>query len=294
MDTLLLAARLVLAVVFGAAALAKLTDRPGTQQALGTFGGPPTLAGPLSVFLTLGELCVAAALLLAHTAWGGAVGALGRLLLFSAGIGLNLTRGRRPDCHCFGQVHSAPIGWRTLARNAGLAAVAGIIVWQGRMDPGPSLVGWVGHLPPVERLGLARGGLLLGWLAAVTWLLVQMLAQQDRLLLRLDTIEAHLSGRTIPTTSRNGTAPPPGIELGLPVGSTAPAFSLPDVDGRTWTLDDLRTSGKPLLLIFADPGCGFCQQMLPALKAWEVNPPEAAPRLLVVSTARLRRAGRWR
>src|SRR5205085_6205730 len=38
------------------------------------------------------------------------------------------------------------------------------------------------------------------------------------------------------------------------------------------------------LVLFWNPGCGFCRQMLDALKAWEVNPPAGAPRLLVVST----------
>ena len=36
-------------------------------------------------------------------------------------------------------------------------------------------------------------------------------------------------------------------------------------------------------MLFWNPGCCFCQQMLPDLKAWEKNHPEGAPRLLVVS-----------
>jgi len=38
------------------------------------------------------------------------------------------------------------------------------------------------------------------------------------------------------------------------------------------------------LVVFWNPGGGFCEQMLPDLKAWEANPPEGAPKLLVVST----------
>jgi thiol-disulfide isomerase/thioredoxin len=37
-------------------------------------------------------------------------------------------------------------------------------------------------------------------------------------------------------------------------------------------------------VLFWNPGCGFCRQMLDALKAWEANPPAGAPKLLVVST----------
>ena len=36
-------------------------------------------------------------------------------------------------------------------------------------------------------------------------------------------------------------------------------------------------------MFFWNPGCGFCQQMLPDLKVWEENRPEGAPKLLFVS-----------
>jgi thiol-disulfide isomerase/thioredoxin len=41
--------------------------------------------------------------------------------------------------------------------------------------------------------------------------------------------------------------------------------------------------GSETLVLFWNPGCGFCQQMLPDLKEGEENPPEGAPKLLVVS-----------
>ncbi len=37
------------------------------------------------------------------------------------------------------------------------------------------------------------------------------------------------------------------------------------------------------MVLFWNPGCGFCQQMLPDLKEWESQAPEGAPRLVVVS-----------
>jgi thiol-disulfide isomerase/thioredoxin len=36
-------------------------------------------------------------------------------------------------------------------------------------------------------------------------------------------------------------------------------------------------------VLFWNPGCGFCRQMLPDVKEWEARAPEGAPRLLVVS-----------
>src|SRR5690242_12665316 len=108
MPFIVLLARVVLALIFVVAGLAKLADLAGSQQALRDFGVPAKLSRPLGVLLPLAELVVAVALLPAVSAWWAALGALALLLLFVAGIGYNLARGRAPDCHCFGQLHSAP------------------------------------------------------------------------------------------------------------------------------------------------------------------------------------------
>src|SRR5829696_5215054 len=138
MEIALLVVRILLAGVFLVAGLAKLTDRAGSRQGLVDFGVPAALASPLGILLPLAELAVAAALIPTAAAWWGAIGALALLLLFVLGIAVNLARGRKPDCRCFGQLHSAPAGWSTLSRNGALGAVAGLIVWQGREGIGPS------------------------------------------------------------------------------------------------------------------------------------------------------------
>jgi peroxiredoxin len=66
------------------------------------------------------------------------------------------------------------------------------------------------------------------------------------------------------------------------VGEPAPEFTLPDLTGKKEGLADFH--GSNTLVLFWNPGCGFCQQMLEDLKAWEDRPPKGAPRLLVVST----------
>jgi len=132
---------LLLASVFLVAGVAKLADREGSRRALADFGVPAPLATPLGVLLPLAELAVAAVLIPPATAWWGAVGALVLLLLFVVGISASLVRGRKPECHCFGQLHSEPAGWKTLARNGVLAAVAGFVIWQGYGGAGPSAVG---------------------------------------------------------------------------------------------------------------------------------------------------------
>src|SRR5204862_7639 len=42
--------------------------------------------------------------------------------------------------------------------------------------------------------------------------------------------------------------------------------------------------GRRTLVLFWNPGCGFCQQMLDDLKEWERHRPTGAPALLVIST----------
>jgi thiol-disulfide isomerase/thioredoxin len=69
---------------------------------------------------------------------------------------------------------------------------------------------------------------------------------------------------------------------GPKIGEPASEIKLSDLEGKTVELKDFR--GENTLVLFWNPGCGFCQQMLPDLREWEANPPEGAPKLLVVST----------
>src|ERR1700730_14025295 len=133
-------ARLLLALVFGVAGIAKFADRTGSKKSLADFGVPSFLVGPLSVLLPLLELSCAFALVPARSAWWGAIGVSVMLLIFTAAISLTLVRGRRPDCHCFGQLHSSPIGWKTVVRNLMLVAVAAFILWQQAKHPGLGFV----------------------------------------------------------------------------------------------------------------------------------------------------------
>src|SRR5438270_2171850 len=193
MALVLLIVRLLLAVVFLVAGIAKLADLAGSRQALRDFGVPARLADPFGLLLPLAELAVAGALLFPATAWWGALGALVLLLLFVGGIGYNLTRGRQPDCHCFGQLHSAPAGWPTLIRNLVLAALAAVVVVFGWSSSQLSVVDWLAPLSVSQRIEVLVGLLVLVLLLAEGWLLLQVLSQQGRLLVRIEALEAHLT-----------------------------------------------------------------------------------------------------
>ncbi len=265
MDIALLIARLLLALVFAVAAVAKLTDRAGSRQAISDFGLPAALATPLGILLPLAELAVAAALIPTSTAWWGAIGALALLLLFVTGIAVNLARGHKPDCHCFGQLHSAPAGWKTLARNGVLAAVAGFVVWQGREGAGPSAMSWLAGLSTSQFVALIVDLVVLGVVAAQWWFLVHLLRQNGRLLVRVEALETRLGvSGTLP--SQNGV---PAQPAGLPVGASAPDFSLSGLYGETLTLESMRALDKPVMLFFTDPNCGPCNALLPEIGRWQ-------------------------
>src|SRR5713226_80602 len=52
-------------------------------------------------------------------------------------------------------------------------------------------------------------------------------------------------------------------------GSPAPRFALSTLTGETLTLEALRALGKPIVLLFSDPGCGPCLALLPEIGRWQ-------------------------
>src|SRR5262249_16759527 len=91
--------------------------------------------------------------------------------------------------------------------------------------------------------------------------LLQLLRQQGYLLQRFETLEAKLASGS---TKEIGESPSPLI-----AGPVAPSFILPDLSGEFITLDVLLSNGKPVLLIFSDPGCGPCNALVPEIGRWQ-------------------------
>jgi uncharacterized membrane protein YphA (DoxX/SURF4 family)/thiol-disulfide isomerase/thioredoxin len=248
MDSFALVIQLLLAVVFATAGVGKLLDRAGSRTALAAFGVPEAVVPVASVLLPAAELATAVALVFHATARWGAVAALVLLLAFIGGISRALARGEAPDCHCFGQLHSAPAGRGTLARNAVLAALAGVVVVHG---PGTPLDDWVGARSPAELVAVAVAilAVVLGVVCLRLWL-------ENR----------HLRGDLDSEREVTASFPP-----GLPVGAKAPPFSLQDLHGQTLSLEMLLEPGRPLALVFVSPGCGPCAGLLPELARWEAT-----------------------
>jgi thiol-disulfide isomerase/thioredoxin/uncharacterized membrane protein YphA (DoxX/SURF4 family) len=263
-DIALLALRLLLAAVFLVASVGKLMDGSGSRRAAREFGVPDFLAAPVGTLLPLAELALAILLLPGGTARFAALGALGLLATFSFAIAVNLARGHTPDCHCFGQLHSEPAGWKTLARNVVLGGVAAFVAIAGTRDAGPSAVAWIGTLDRSGLVALITSCVSMAVIGAVALVVTHVLRSHGQLLLRIDRLEAVLreAGLSVPEEAEV-------LARGLPVGSPAPEFALETLESGIQRLNDLLARGRDTVLVFTDPGCGPCRELMPQVVAWQ-------------------------
>jgi len=106
-------------------------------------------------------------------------------------------------------------------------------------------------------------GMVLLWLflGLGFWLGYQLLLQNGRVVLRLEMLEKQIRQLGALLTGE------PDSPQGLPVGTPAPDFELPDLAGQPQKLSQFR--GRRLLLIFFNPKCGYCLKMMPDLAALE-------------------------
>jgi peroxiredoxin len=265
MSIVLLLARLLLAGIFALAAIAKLVDRSDSRKISLEFGLPVWLA-PLVALLPLVELLIAASLLSTITTWWGSVAGMILLLVFISTISANLMRGNRPTCNCFGQLRSAPVGQVTLYRNGLFAVLAGFIIWHGKDDPGLSILQTLNNLPGDQLVFFLVAVVFLVLSVIEGWLIFHLLRQHGRLLLKIDNLDLRLNAANIPPVPDVHRTP-----AGLPAGSSAPGFSLPLLSGGTLSLDALRERRRPVVLIFSDPHCGPCNELLPEVATWEAK-----------------------
>ena len=270
-------ARLVLAAVFLLAGVAKLSDPKGASKALGDFGLARAPAALLALVLPIVEIGVAVALIPAESAWYGAWAALALFGVFIIAIAVNLIRGRKPDCHCFGQLHSAPVGGSTLIRNGALAALAAWLVVLGPLRDGPSL--W-------EHL-IKAGDNERRWFAVAGFVMCFLLWRASRQR-REEPAESTASGwgdEEYEGDEEEGQAgethvakpQPRGDPVlrkillegnGWPVGTRATDFTLPDIAGQKCSLESLREQGKAICLVFSSPHCDPCRALWPHVARW--------------------------
>jgi thiol-disulfide isomerase/thioredoxin len=264
MHQVILLARFALLAIFAFAAIHKLRDRERVALGLVDFRVPARLAPAAAILLVASEIAVTVALLFDRTAFAGALGAVVLLVVFTSVVAANLARGNRPACNCFGADDRHPIGWDTLLRNAGLIALAAFVTAYVSDAPVLSTVrestdAMRAH--PLAALVMSACVATIGLVAFALW---HVLRQQGRIMLRLDALESSLS-------PFEEVAPPQMAVRGLPIGTEAPDFSLPTIDGANESLEGLGALERPVLLVFVNPKCGPCQALLPELARWQTD-----------------------
>ncbi len=126
---LTLASRLLLGLVFVAAALPKLADPPGFAKAIWAYALFPAWSlAPLALVLPWLELACGVALCLglwvrAAALWLGAL-----LLAFCLALGLNLARRHPVDCGCFGNAAPKTEAQRLVDMRWALLRDAGLLL----------------------------------------------------------------------------------------------------------------------------------------------------------------------
>src|SRR5215204_710994 len=263
MDTVLLIVRLILFAIFAIAAIGKFLDPKGSEKAVTEFGIPSDLAKPFAVALPFAEIIFAFCFLFVSMSWVGAIGALLLLLTFIGGMIWQMAQGRAPDCHCFGQIHSEPVSWKTLARNIGFAILALTLVARGRDGQGLSLTDGDTNTDIMQLILIF---LAVALIAAALFYLKKILDTQTLILRRLELVEL-LSHEGVPQ-ERNEAGHP---QDGLPIGSPFPDFELTDSLNRSVSLESTLGNGKPSVFFFVSPTCEPCRALLPDMESWEAE-----------------------
>lgn len=231
--------RLVVSAVFGMAAWTKVVDHAATRRTVQEFGVPARFAAVVGWALPAVELIVAVAVLPSESAVVACGAALALLAAFTEMIGAQLRQGRHPSCSCFGTASTAPIGMGTIARNAAIGVLIAAALWGSwTYERVPE------QLPPDQAIGLA---------AIVVFGAVQVWQSATVQALRRQLAEVR--------------AVQPGAE-GLPIGTVAPEFDLPGIDGSRGILSGLVEFGRPVALVFLYPGCDPCERLAAELPQW--------------------------
>jgi peroxiredoxin len=102
----------------------------------------------------------------------------------------------------------------------------------------------------------ALAAALLGTLALQGWTLRQLRGQHGRLQQRLDDLTRRIATRA-------------AAPVAAPAGNQAPPFDLVDLEGRHASLARFGVPAKPVLLVFTDPRCGPCYELLPDVGGWQ-------------------------
>lgn len=259
MSEVLLIIRLGLFAIFALAGIGKLMDLEGSEKAVKGFGVPNALAKPIGIGLPIFELLLAFLFLFVSTSWFAAVVAVLLIAVFLGGMIYQIAQGNAPDCHCFGQIHSEPVGKSSLIRNGVFGLLALGLAVQGTDGQGASLV--------ENNTGMASTVVLvlvLAALAVAVFYLKRIFDQQTEIIRRIDLLE--VIAKDGGQVERDEAVPP---SEGLAIGSPFPEFSLKALDGSMVSRTEVLGSDHPSLIFFVSPDCSPCKALMPEIVEWQ-------------------------
>lgn len=246
-DGPLLAPPLLVAAVLVLSGVAKLLRPQSARDAFVSLRLPRALAeSPVPTLVPWAELALALALLVLPGVWGvaAALAALVLMLVYLAVIVRALGFDEPVTCSCFGALGLGDVTWRTAARNALLATVAGLAVWS--TWPGDSVV---------ARL-VDADATTWGWLGMI------LLAAAAAVLV--------LDGGPQPPQ----TGPPPEQAAELDYLRQPIPFGLLEAEDGTKHPLRVLAAQRAVLLVFVSLGCGPCMRITPRIPQWaeEIQP----------------------
>lgn len=272
MEIILLLIRLFLAGLFALAGIGKLLDLKGSDKVMTDFGVPPNFARTAGIALSVAEIVIAIAFLSVSTSWLAAIASLLLLLAFMGGMIYQMAQGNAPDCHCFGQFHTEPVGKKSVIRNGIFALLALFLAVRGSDDQGLSLT------DDMSVMQLIFGFAIIGLLTLAIFYLKRILEQQQTVLRRIEMLE--LVAAEGGAVKRDEAGLP---HDGLPIGAPFPEFELPDIDGKVVSLEHLLAGSKPVLFLFVGPNCSPCNALVPEIEKWQEELKERVNIVLVSS-----------
>ena len=234
--SLLFIVRIVLAMVLGTAAVAKLRAIDAFRDALTELELPRPAV--LAWLVPAVEIAVAIALLLPMLARTASFAAAALFLSFAVVMARAGWRGQRTDCQCFGRLARSISGWGAAVRSLGFTALS---LPPALIEPA-SLGASIGSGP---LLALA----LTAALGGVAWLLVH----NARLARRIASLESRITQLTADTR---------------PGDSGVLATVLHTITGEAVTVRQLCEPRRPVLLVFVDTRCRPCENVVKHVAEW--------------------------
>jgi len=255
MEILLLLIRLFLFGIFALAGVGKLLDREGSENSIEDFGVPKTIVSHIAAILPIVEIAIAVSLLFLQTSWYGAIAGTALMVIFIAGMSYQISQGKAPHCHCFGELSDSKVGISSVVRNIVFAAVAAYLVFSGKYSQGLP----IGN----DAAAILQTSLLLSLVIGLIVLISYAARFQanQKILLRNAELDLVIAGQTKQVERQSAGNP---VDA-LPIGAPFPDFSIENVGGVQVTSRSILAANKFVLYLFFGTSCRACRSMVPEI-----------------------------